>query len=237
VTRCAVFCIVLAHVLPRAGLGQELIGGWEGDASRGYAFGSPVFSVGLGGHSAFVLRGTGSYLYYRFPDATGSTDVTSPGAGAALGYRVRAGRLSTTLAAGYEVRWTTRRPSVGPLLRVTERGITAQGELFFQATSLTNLNAIVSYGDANHYVWARGGVKRQLTNTRFQGPVALAVGLEGTAQGNHDARAYQGGGLVAFELLRAHASLQTRAGYTWLQYPDGSVESRPYFGVGFYRAF
>jgi hypothetical protein len=237
VTRCLPVGVLVTCLLARPGLGQELIGGWEGDASRGYAFGSPVFSIGVGGHSAFVLRGTGSYLYYRFPDATGSTDVTSPGAGAALGYRVRAQRLSTTLAAGYEVRWTTRRPSVGPLLRLTERGITAQGELFLQATSLTNINAIVSYGDANRYVWARGGVKQQVTNTRFQGPVALAVGLEGTAQGNRDARAYQGGGLVAFEFLRAHASLQTRAGYTRLEYPDGSVESRPYLGLGLYRAF
>lgn len=236
-TRCLPLCILFACLLPRPGLGQELIGGWEGDASRGYAFGSPVFNVGLGGHNALLLRGTGSYLYYRFPDAGGSTHVTSPGAGGALGYRVRAGGLSATLAAGYEVRWTTRRPSVGPLLRVTERGITAQGELFFQATSLTNLNAIVSYGDANRYVWARGGVKRQLTNTRFQGPVALAVGVEATAQGNHDARAYQGGGLLALELLRAHGSLQSRAGYTRLQYPDGLVESRPYFGIGLYRAF
>jgi hypothetical protein len=43
--------------------------------------------------------------------------------------------------------------------------------------------------------------------------------------------------LVALEFLRAHGSLQFRAGYTWLQYPDQTVESKPYFGVGLYRAF
>jgi hypothetical protein len=237
VIRRRLFCILFVCLLPRISFGQELIGGWEGDATRGYTFGSPVFSFGLGRQSGLVLRGSASYLYYRFPGATGSTDVTSPGAGGALGFRVRARQLSVTLAGGYEERWTTRRPSVGPSLRVTERGMTAQGELFFQATALTNVNAIVSYGEANHYLWARAGLKRQLTNTRFKRPVALAVGVEATGQGNHDGRAYQGGGLVALDFFRARGSLQWRAGYTRLQYPDGSVESRPYFGIGVYRAF
>jgi cellulose biosynthesis protein BcsS len=237
VTRGTVVAVLGCCLLPGTSRGQELIAGWEGDASRGYAFASPVFSVGVGGHQAIVLRTTGSYLYYSFPDSGGTTDVMSPGASATLGYRLRAGGLSTTLGAGYEVRRTLRRPSVGPSFRVNERGFTVQGELFFQATPLTNLNAIGSYGAANRYVWARAGVKRQVTNTHFQGPMAVAVGVEGTAQGNRDAHAYQAGTLIALEFLRAHGSLQLRAGYTRLQYADHAVESKPYFGVGLYRAF
>ncbi len=230
-------CIVGLSLLPAISSGQELIGGWEGNTSRGYGFVSPVLSAGVGGPHAILLRGTGSYLYYRFPNIGGSTDVTSPGISGALGYRVRAGRVSAALGAGYEMRWTVRRPAVGSSSRLTEHGFTMQGELFFQATPLTNVNAIVSYGDANRYVWARTGVKRQLTNTHFRGPVAFSVGAEGTAQGNHDARAYQAGALIALDFLRLHGSLQCRGGYTRLQYPDGSAESQPYLGLGLYQAF
>ncbi len=106
------------------------------------------------------------------------------GASAALGYRLRAARLSATLGAGYALRRTLRRLSVGPSSRFTEPGLTFQGDLFFQAKPLTNVNAIVSYADANRYLWARTGVKRQFTNTQFRGPVALAIGAEGTAQGH-----------------------------------------------------
>ncbi len=196
-------------------------------------------TVGLGSHHAFVLRGAGSYLYYRFLDTGGSTKVTSPGISAALAYlyRWRAPRLSAALGTAYELRRTLRRPSVGGSSLLTERGFTFQGALFVQATPLTNLSGIVSYADANHYVWARTGVKRQLTNTHFQGPVALAVGAEGTAQGNRDARAYQAGILVGLEFLHAHGSVQFRGGYTRLQYPTGSGEFKPYLGVVTYRAF
>jgi hypothetical protein len=237
VNRCPLFGILCLCIVAEAGHGQELIAGWEGDGSRGYAFASPVLSVGLGAHHALVLRGAVSYLYYGFPDSGGSTAVRSPGASAALGYRLRAARLSATLGAGYELRRTLRRPSVGPSSRFSEVGLTFQGEVFVQATPLTNVNAIVSYGDANRYLWARTGVKRQLTNTRFRGPVALAIGAEGTVQGNRDAHAYQAGLLVALEFPRARGSLQFRAGYTRLQYPDQTAESKPYFGVGLYRAF
>ncbi len=89
----------------------------------------------------------------------------------------------------------------------------------------------------SRYLWARAGVKRQLTNTRFSGATALGVGAEVTLQGNNDGQAYQAGAVVAFDLLRARASLQLRGGYARLQYPTGPSESRPYLGVGIYQAF
>lgn len=233
----AVAWLVSGCFLPRAAAGQEFIAGWEGEPSRGYAFASPVLSIRLGAHDGLVVRAAASYLYYRFPDAGGPTNVTSPGVSGGLAYRVRSPRLSATVGSGFELRQTLRRPATSASSRTTERGATIQGEVFFQVTPLTNLNTIVSYGQANRYLWARSGVKRQLTNTRFSGPTALGVGGEVTAQGNNDGQAYQAGVVLALDLLRARGSLQLRGGYTRLQYPTGPSESRPYLGVGVYQAF
>ena len=163
---CLSLCCILApSLLPRAGRGQELIAGWEGDRLGGYAFASTLVSVGLGSHHALVLVGSGSYLYYSFPDSGGLTEVASPGVSAAVGYRLHTQRMSATLSAAYEVRRTWERPAVLPSTRRTGPGVAAEGELWLQATPLTVVDAIVSYSDANRYLWARSGLQRQLTNT------------------------------------------------------------------------
>lgn len=226
-----------AFLQPTPAKAQELVGGWEGGTNRGYAFGMPSFSMSLGRGSFFVVRGSGSFLYYRIPEATGETAVRSPGASIGLAYRYRSPRVSFTLGPGYEGRWTRRRLSDGTEVRITERGLNGQADLFFQATPLTNLNFIASYGDANRYVWTRAGIKRQVTNTRFTRPHALMLGAEATAQGNRDIRAYQVGGLFEIAFLRARGSLQFRAGYAQERYPTGIRFHRPYFSAGFYKAF
>jgi hypothetical protein len=235
-TRVAAGCVLALVASPARAEAQEVVAGWEGNAIQGYAFLSPVASVDLGGRVAILLRGTASHLYYRFPDSNGATKVTSPGVSGGLALRVRAGGTTATIGAAYELRRSTRRLP-DSTSQVTERGLTSQADVYAQATPLTALSAIVSYGAANRYVWARAGVQRQITDTRFQRPVALVLGVEGTAQGNHDARSYGAGGLVALALLRARTSLQLRAGSSWLRYADGSRETRPYLGLGFYRAF
>ena len=235
---CLSLCCILApSLLPRAGRGQELIAGWEGDRLGGYAFASTLVSVGLGSHHALVLVGSGSYLYYSFPDSGGLTEVASPGVSAAVGYRLHTQRMSATLSAAYEVRRTWERPAVLPSTRRTGPGVAAEGELWLQATPLTVVDAIVSYSDANRYLWARSGLQRQLTNTQFQQPVALGVGVEGTVQGDRDVRAYEAGVVIALEFVRTDGSLQVRTGYARLQYSDQTSESKPYFGVALYRAF
>ncbi|MBI4421366.1 MAG: cellulose biosynthesis protein BcsS [Gemmatimonadetes bacterium] len=229
--------VALLSLLSDAASGQELIAGWEGDRDRGYAFVNPVLSVRLGAHHALVVRGAASYLYYQFPDLSGPTRVTSPGLAAGVAYRVRGPRVTATIGPGFELRRTERRPMGGARARVTERGMTVQGDVFFQPTPLTSVSVIVSYGHANRYFWSRAGLKRQVTNTRFTGRMAWGLGVEGTAQGNEDARAYQVGALVALELLRARGSVQVRGGYTRLAYPSGTAEARPYAGAGTYWAF
>ncbi len=231
-------CWILGFcLLPRAGRGQELIAGWEGSALGGYTFASTLVSVGLGAHHALVFGGNGSYLYYNFPDSGGSTEVASPGASAVLGYRLHSERLSATLIAAYEQRRTLERPAGLPSARYTQRGVAVEGELWLQATPLTTVDAILSYSGANHYLWSRAGLHRQLTNTRLRRPVALGIGVEGTAQGDRDVRASEAGVVISLDFVHSDGSLQVHAGYGRWRYSDQTFASKPYWGVGLYRAF
>jgi len=231
-------CWILGScLLSKAGRGQELIAGWEGSALGGYAFGSTLVTVGLTGRHALVLGGSGSYLYYTFPDSGGPTEVASPGASVALGYRLHAERLSATVIAAYEQRRTSERPAALPSARYTQRGVAVEGELWFQPTRLTTVDAILSYSGANHYLWSRAGLQRQVTNTRLRQPIALGVGVEGTAQGDRDVRAYAAGMVISLEFVHSDGSLQIRAGYVRLRYSDQTSAAKPYWGVGLYRAF
>src|SRR5260370_30433875 len=106
-------------------------------------------------HHASVMGGSGCYLYHNLPEIGGSTEDASQGASAVLGYRLHSERLSATLIAAYEQRRTLERPAGLPSARYTQRGVAAEGELWLQATPLTTVDAIVSYSDANHYLWSR----------------------------------------------------------------------------------
>ncbi|HUO85412.1 MAG TPA: cellulose biosynthesis protein BcsS [Thermoanaerobaculia bacterium] len=217
---------------------QELILGWEGEESRGYGFVMPVFRFGPDGPgSSIVLRPAASYLYYSLPEPGGETDVTSPGAAIGIAYRWSGPRATFTIGPGYEFRSTKRRFASGAETEEDETGINVQGDLFFNITPLTNLNLIASYGDANEYVWVRGGIKRQITNTDFSGPRSLIVGLEATRQGNDEIETNQIGALLEFGFPRARGSLQFRGGLSDTEFAGGASDTGPYFGIGFYKAF
>ncbi len=231
------FIFLLFFVFSLAACGQELIGGWEGGPANGYSFGSSVFSFPASGSGSFVVRPTASFLYYNYRDSEGFTDVTSPGIGITMGYRLRAGRLTLTAGPGVETRWEHRRYAGGGKLDKTQLGATALGEAFFQANRLTNLNVISNYTQNDRYTWIRGGLKRQVTNRDFERATALLVGPEITGQGNRDVREYQTGGVLEWALLASHVSIQFRSGYSRLQFRDGTLTTRPYIGVGFYSSF
>ncbi len=226
--------LVLAATL--TALGQEFIGGYEGGPGNGYSFGSSVFSFPSTGTNSFVVRPTFSYLYYNYQDTGGFTDVTSPGLGLTLGYRLRLGRLTFTAGPGVETRWEHRNFPDGTSGYKTLLGATAMSEAFFQANRLTNLNLIANYTQNDRYTWVRGGMKRQITNRDFKRSTAWLIGPEVTGQGNRDVRQYQAGGVVELALLPSHVSIQFRSGYGHLQFHDGSTEARPYFGLGFYTS-
>lgn len=229
-TACAAASAVL---YAPASVGHEVVAGWEGSADRGYTFVAPALTLQHSEQISWILRGSLSYLYYDFPEADGDTTVRSPGQSLGLALRYAAPSFTVTVGPGYEVRQTRRKPSAGGETKENENGFTLDGNVFFRATPRTVVSLLASYGDANEYYWARGGVKQQVTASAS---AAWHLGAELTSQGNEDVETRQLGGVVEVALPRAQASLQLRAGYSRQENPDASRQSDPYFGVGFYRA-
>ncbi len=217
--------------------GQEVEAGWEGDRSQGYAYVDPTLTAVISEGHAIVIGLSLNYLYYQFPDSGGPTRVFSPGIDFLIGHRWQGGRSSYTVAVGYEVRRTRWYPSVETASVLREHGPTAEADVWLQPAPRTTVAALVSYSAANRYVWSRIGVTRQVTGHTTPPAVALALGADGTVQGNRDEYSYQAGALVALEFPRSGASLELRAGVGRLVYADGTKETRPRWGLGFYRDF
>jgi hypothetical protein len=229
------FALVLFAPSP-ATIGQELITGWEGSSSRGYAFVSPVVTVHRSDQFSWIVRGSLSYLYYDFPEGNGKTKVRSPGESLGIAFRYSAPGITATIGPGYETRQTKRRLASGAETRENEDGVLIQGDVSYQVTPLTNLSLLGSYSGANDYVWVRAGVKRQITNFDHQGSTTLHVGAEVTGQGNKDSKSAQIGPVLEIAYPRVNTSLQLRAGLQRVEAGD-SRNSQAYFGAGLYRAF
>jgi hypothetical protein len=232
---CAsLFVVTSLHSAARAGI-FELVSGWEGNDRQGYASLMPSQSIDVG-KNFLVLHASANYLYYEFTDVGGLTEVTSPGAGAGVSFRWTGERLTFSAGPGYEVRRTERTLAGGAKQEETEHGFNLQSSLFFQANPLTNFSLIASYSAANKYIWARGGVKRQISNKLFDNSGAFSLGAEITGQGNDDTEVYHAGLFVEVAHFPKRVSLQLRSGYPLHRYPDLD-ESRPYFGLSIYKAF
>lgn len=230
------FVAMLVSAQAAAQVKAEFVTGWEGSSARGYAFATPIFSFTRQGPWAGMVRASASYLYYELPGAGGTVEVRSPGQSVGIGLKYSSPRLSLGFGPGYEVRQKHSRTSTGEV-RERERGLTVQGEMFFQATPRTQFSTLLSYGKANEYFWGRAGLKRQLTNFDSSGPRSLHLGAEVTSQGNDESEADQLGGMFEVAFPRYRASLQIRSGHQRISYADGSTQSGPYFGVGLYRGF
>lgn len=217
-------------------IGQELITGWEGSSSRGYAFVSPVVTIHRSEPFSWIVRGSVNYLYYDFPEGNGKTKVRGPGESLGIAFRYSAPGITATIGPGYETRQTKRRLASGAETKENEDGLLVQGDVYYQATPLTNLSLIGSYSAANDYVWVRAGVKRQVTNFDHQGSTTLHVGAEVTGQGNKDSKSAQIGPVLEIAYPHVKTSLQFRAGLERVEAGD-SQNSRAYLGVGLYRAF
>jgi hypothetical protein len=197
-------------------------------------FASPRLALSLGGGASLDLRAAASHLYYEVADSAGPTLVRSPGAGLSLGLRWSAPGVSAAAGAGYEQRWTRRRSPAGAEQRVAERGPVVHAELFIGPAHRTTAFAFGTYGHANRYIWARAGAVHRAP---WRGSPRPGAGVELTAQGNDDVRAWQLGGMASLEFPPVRLSLQARAGGAWLRHAGGRRESRPYLGVGAWRGF
>lgn len=234
----AASCLAALALFSGTARAQEVVGGWEGNGTSGYAFARPIVSLTPGARRELIVWTTGSYLYYRFPDTSGFTRVSSPGVAASLGYRVNGPRATVTLGVGYEIRHTRETP--GPALPSSaygEHGVALEGELSLEASPRTEVTALATWGGSDRYGWARAGVARRLTRPGGTRGVALSLGGEATVQGNSDVREWQAGSLFTAELMPADASLELRLGVTRTHSADAPGETHPYFGITLYRSF
>jgi hypothetical protein len=227
-TKTAVSALTLALGIAasaRHASAQDVVAGWEGGDSSGYAFVSPSARIPVTMTQAVLLRATASYLYYN-SQADGPTDVMAPGAAAAAGYRFAGSRVNLAVLGGFE-----RRRVEG----TWEQGAAGSVELFVASTRLTQISALGTYAQAHRYSWSRVGLKRQFTNTAFTGSRTLSAGVEASAQGNVDVTSYQLGGVLEHAWLRSGMSIQVRGGLSTSRYAAGPDKGRPYIGVGIYR--
>jgi len=228
---------VLALAYSKNLAAHELVMGWEGSSTNGYALLNPVITVQRGEQISWLARASISYLYYDSRDATGVTKVQSPGESLGIAVRYSGNRLSATFGPGYEIRQTRHRFASGLETKTNERGTIYQGDVFFQATPLTNLSVIGSYGQVNKYFWVRGGAKRQISNFDNQGNITIHAGVEATRQGNYDLHTTQIGVVLETAYPRLPAALQFHLGRTESDFADGTRDSGIYLGISSYWAY
>jgi hypothetical protein len=109
------------------------------------------------------------------------------------------------------------------------------GEMYASPTSHNNVHGLVNYNTSDRYSWARLGFKEQITNRSWAGPNTSFVGVEAIAQGNHDIRSTQFGGLFEITHVPASVSVMFKAGYKRSTFEVGPAKTGPYFSIGFYH--
>ncbi len=218
----------------------ETIGGWEGDTrNQGYGFAAVGVLMPAAKPLTFAIRGTGSFLYYRY-DSTGTTlSVRSPGAALIAGARVAGARASASLMAGGEVRWDHRVADLpgSPARDQTTGGVVVQADADIGIATGWRVLLLGNYAGAARYLYGRGALRDQLTNRDWRGPTSFFVGLEGVGQGNDESDAVQGGAFVEWNLVPLHASLGLHGGYKESWSPRQSHHHDGYTSVSLYRSF
>ncbi len=218
----------------------EGIAGWEQDGyDQAYGFATLGAALPAGGGTTLPLRVTGSYLTYNYEGPAGPLKVSGPGVSALAGVRNAGARGYLSLLAGGEIRWERRGPKDLPLAgaAVARGGIVGQAEGDLAWTKRLHPFALVNYSGSAHYVYGRAGLRWQVSNLDWQGPLTWSVGLEGVGQGNSDTDAVQAGALVECALVRARLSLSAHAGYKDSASSGGGRRQGGYVGAGLYRRF
>jgi hypothetical protein len=217
----------------------ENFGGWERDSqNQGFGFVSLGSVFVLNDRTAVLGRVMGSYLYYNFDSANGTTEVTSPGITLLSGGRFSREGMTAILLGGAELRRNRNvenfTSGLSSTHRETEFGGVAQGMVDTVLFSQTWLNLFINYGGANQYTFSRLAIKRQITNFSYAAPYTFFVGLEGIGQGNQDIIGAQGGGFLEVFFSPTRLSILFKGGYKHSWFPDAPEKDGTYLGVNFY---
>jgi hypothetical protein len=218
----------------------EGIAGWEGDGfDQGYGFATAGVSFQDGRTISIPLRISGSYLYYNFGEAGEVIRVSGPGTAGLIG--IRSTRPWGTIAAssGGEIRWEKREHELpgGTGASVARVGVIAQLETELVWGRRLRPFLLANYSGSARYVYGRAGMRWQISNIDWRGPLTWSLGLEGVGQGNADTDAVQGGATVDCALVRSRISLSLRGGYKDSASSDGGRRHGAYIGGGLYRRF
>jgi hypothetical protein len=217
----------------------ELISGYEGDTDgSSYVFAGPSYVRPIRPGLAWTARASGNYLAYQFSDEDGRNKVRSPGVSAAAGLQF-GDKNFFRLLAGPEVKWSrtevTSADSSISTQRETRWGANVGAEVYANPMSHNNIQGLVNYNTSDKYSWARLGFKEQINNRQWKGANTVFLGVEGIAQGNHDIRSNQVGGLFEIVHVPARVSVVFKAGYKRSTFEVGPDKTGPYFSAGFYR--
>jgi hypothetical protein len=213
-----------------------LLGGWEGDGLRqGYGYVAAGQRWPAQTPIAVIGRVQASYLYYRFPESAGITNVRSPGVTVALGPSMSGAAGSTSLLLGLDLRREERDHAFG-----TSRENEAAPEIQWEASPTLGPRmrsfALAQYSFANDYAYGRASLGRQISNFAWTGPVTTVLGLEAVGQGNRDSNAWQAGAYGECSLTRLKMSISVHAGYKDSG-SAGAERTRTYYaGVGAYMS-
>jgi len=232
--------LMLHAAVPCAASPLEGIAGWEGDGfEQGYGFAMLGAFLPKSEHVSFPIRMTGSYLYYNFEESGETVKVRAPGGAGQLGVRSTQPWGTVTALLGGDLRWETRDREFteGPNSAVARGGIMAQVDGDLRWAKRLHPFWLINYSGSAHYLYGRAGLRCQISNLDWQGPIAWSIGVEGIGQGNPDTDAVQGGGTLECALVHSHLSLSARAGYKDSASSDQERRHGGYVGAGVYRHF
>ncbi len=218
----------------------EGIAGWEGDGfDQGYGFASAGVSFLDGRTISIPLRVNGSYLYYNYDEAGDVVRVSGPGSAGLIGIRCTRSWGTVAALTGGEIRWERREREMpgATQARVARGGVVAQVEAEIVCSRRLRPFLLANYSGSARYAYGRAGLRWQMTNIDWRGPLTWSLGIEGVGQGNADTDAVQVGATLECALVRSRVSLSARGGYKDGASPDGGRRHGEYVGVGLYRRF
>lgn len=218
------------------------VAGWEGDSfDQGYGFAMAGLSFGHDRAISVPVHVSASYLYYNYDESREVIRVSGPGGAALFGVRSTRPWGTLTALAGGEIRWERRKHEseggAGASASVARGGIVAQIEGELAWSRRLRPFVFANYSGSARYFYGRTGLRWQISNTDWSGPVTWSLGLEGVGQGNADTDAMQGGATVECSLARSRIALSLRGGYKSSASSDGGRRHGGYIGVGLYRRF
>lgn len=216
--------------------GPETMVAFEGNLRSGYAFAN-VTSPSVDGKATVVARIALSYLYYQFPGEGGAREAASPGLGFGVGVRWRPPRVSLTALGGYEARHTVEYAPDGTAADRADHGLFFSGDSYLAVTPTFAVAASAYYGVAQRYVWGRALARRQVLPWRGSAVMALALGVDGTVQGNDHMRSVGGGVLAELNVPGAESSFGVRVGLAREVQPGAAAGYAPSLGTSIYKSF